>query len=61
MAALAARFPRVEYCLDTDGSWLEPHIDIGAKVLTMLIYLANPPPGEDWGIDLFQAPARPVG
>jgi hypothetical protein len=25
-------FLRIEYCLDTDGFWLEPHTDIGAKL-----------------------------
>ena len=25
---------RIEYCLDTEGFWLEPHTDIGAKMFT---------------------------
>lgn len=60
-AALSGSFLRVEYCLDTDGFWLEPHTDIGAKFFTMLIYLADPPPGEDWGTDLYERPDRHVG
>ena len=32
---------RIEYCLDTDGFWLEPHTDIGAKLFTMLVYLSR--------------------
>ena len=32
---------RIEYCLDTDGFWLEPHTDIGAKLFTMLVYLST--------------------
>jgi len=51
---------RIEYCLDTNGFWLEPHTDIGAKLLTMLIYLSDPPPGEDWGTDIYDAEKRPV-
>ncbi len=60
-AALAGSFLRIEYCLDTDGFWLEPHTDIGAKVFTMLIYLANPAAGEDWGTDLYETPERHLG
>ncbi len=52
---------RIEYCLDTDGFWLEPHTDIGAKLFTMLIYLADPPPGEAWGTDLYASPTQHVG
>ncbi|HTI03645.1 MAG TPA: 2OG-Fe(II) oxygenase [Acidisoma sp.] len=52
---------RIEYCLDRDGFWLEPHTDIGAKFFTMLIYLTDPPPGEDWGTDLYETPLRHVG
>ena len=44
---------RIEYCRDRDGFWLEPHTDIGAKLFTLLIYLNTPPPGEDWGTDLY--------
>jgi hypothetical protein len=52
---------RIEYCLDTDGFWLEPHTDIGAKFFTMLIYLANPPEGEDWGTDVYSDASTWVG
>jgi hypothetical protein len=31
----------LELCLDTDGFWLEPHTDIGAKKLTLLISLSQ--------------------
>lgn len=60
-AELSGSYLRIEYCLDRDGFWLEPHTDIGAKFFTMLIYLADPPPGEDWGTDLYEAPARHAG
>ena len=43
---------RIEYCLDTDGFWLEPHTDIGAKLFTMLIYLSTDPGSEAWGTDI---------
>lgn len=43
---------RIEYCLDLDGFWLEPHTDIGAKRFTMLIYLSGGPRAIDWGTDL---------
>lgn len=60
-ADLLGSYLRIEYCLDRDGFWLEPHTDIGAKFFTMLIYLADPPPGEDWGTDLYETPTRHVG
>ena len=46
---------RVEYCLDTDGFWLEPHTDIGAKRYTMLVYLSADLGSEAWGTDLLTA------
>ncbi len=49
---LSEAFLRVEYCLDTDGFWLEPHTDIGVKLFTMLIYLSNEPGSEGWGTDI---------
>ena len=54
-AALAGCFLRIEYCQDVAGFWLEPHTDIGAKRFTMLIYLVEPPAGEQWGTDLLYA------
>ena len=52
---LAGGFTRIEYCLDTDGFWLEPHTDIGAKMLTLLIYLSDHPDAENWGTDIMDA------
>ena len=43
---------RLELCLDTDGFWLEPHTDIGAKKLTLLISLSTGDEAEQWGTDL---------
>jgi hypothetical protein len=59
--ALAGSSLRIEYCLDTNGFWLEPHTDIGAKYFTMLIYLADPPPGEPWGTDIYASATEFVG
>jgi hypothetical protein len=52
---------RIEYCLDTDGFWLEPHTDIGAKFFTMLIYLVDSPVDEYWGTDIYASPTDYVG
>lgn len=52
--SLSGSFLRVEYCLDTDGFWLEPHTDIGAKRFTMLVYLSTEPGSEAWGTDLLR-------
>ena len=49
---LSGLFLRVEYCLDTEGFWLEPHTDIGAKRFTMLIYLSDEPGSAAWGTDI---------
>jgi hypothetical protein len=52
---------RIEYCLDTDGFWLEPHTDIGAKFFTMLVYLTDPAEGEQWGTDVYASATEFVG
>lgn len=65
--SLAGSYLRVEYCLDSNGFWLEPHTDIGAKLFTHLIYLSTGPGCEAWGTDLLtpdgelvaRAPATP--
>lgn len=55
-------FLRIEYCQDTEGFWLEPHTDIGAKKLTLLVYLSSEPGASDWGTDIYADPrARPAG
>ncbi|MEA2736803.1 MAG: hypothetical protein QOH05_110 [Acetobacteraceae bacterium] len=53
---LDGSFARIEYCLDTEGFWLEPHTDIGAKLFTMLVYLSDDPGSEAWGTDLLDGP-----
>jgi len=52
---LGGSFLRIECCLDTDGFWLEPHTDIGAKLFTMLVYLSDHPEAEGWGTDIMDA------
>jgi len=52
---LRAGHLRIEYCLDTDGFWLEPHTDIGAKLFTMLIYLSTDAGSEAWGTDILDS------
>ncbi len=54
---------RIEYALDTQGFWLEPHTDLGVKKFTMLAYLAEDEGHEDWGTDIYldkTAPAQRV-
>lgn len=51
---------RIEYCQDTDGFWLEPHTDIGAKRFTLIIGLSDDPESAAWGTDLYDLGRRPV-
>lgn len=44
---------RIEYCQDTDGFWLEPHLDISVKYFTMLVYLSDDPNLRDAGTDIY--------
>lgn len=46
---------RLELSLDTDGFWLEPHTDIGAKKLTLLVALSSSPDADQWGTDLMDS------
>jgi hypothetical protein len=59
-AELAGTSLRIEYCLDTEGFWLEPHTDIAAKRFTLLIYLSDAPGAEAWGTDLLDGEGRLV-
>lgn len=51
---------RLELSLDTDGFWLEPHTDIGAKKLTLLVPLSVHPEAEEWGTDLMNPQGESV-
>lgn len=46
---------RIEYCQDIDGFWLEPHLDISVKLITMLVYLSPEPELSDAGTDVYDA------
>jgi len=59
-AALGGSFLRIEYCQDTDGFWLEPHTDIGAKRFTFLVYLSQGPGAESLGTDVLSGPDQPA-
>ncbi len=52
---------RIEYCQDTDGFWLEPHTDIGAKRFTALVYLSEGPGAEGLGTDIYDDDRRHLG
>jgi hypothetical protein len=44
---------RIEYALDTDCFWLQPHTDLGVKKITILYYLPDGPDQESLGTDLY--------
>lgn len=60
-SAIAAKFGapiddtllRLEYALDIDGFWLQPHTDLGVKKFTCLIYLSHEEGHEDLGTDIY--------
>ncbi len=51
---------RIEYCQDVDGFWLEPHVDIPVKLVSMLIFLCDQPADENWGTDIYDADRKLV-
>jgi len=51
---------RIEFTQDTDGFWLKPHTDIGAKIFTMLIYLSDGPGHDLLGTDIYASPTEHV-
>lgn len=52
------RYLRIEYIVDRNGFFLEPHLDIGEKELTFQIYLGNAP--ESCGTDLYDSNLKHV-
>ena len=44
---------RIEYAVDSDCFWLQPHTDLGVKRITMLYYLPDAPDQEDLGTDIY--------
>lgn len=57
---LRGAYLRIEYCQDRAGFWLEPHTDIAAKKVTLLVYLSDDPGSDDWGTDIYDAALNPV-
>jgi len=58
---LGGSYLRIEYAMDTDGFWLEPHTDLGVKKFTCLIYLSNGPGHETLGTDIYVKPGEHFG
>lgn len=54
-AMLVGTYLRIEYALDLDGFWLEPHTDIGVKAFTFFLQLGLPGQ-EGLGTDLYLGP-----
>lgn len=54
-ALLVGAYLRIEYAVDLDGFWLEPHTDLGVKAFSLLIQLGAPGQ-ENLGTDLYMAP-----
>ena len=52
---LAGSYLRIEYAMDIDGFWLEPHTDLGVKLFTMLLYLSADPQHSGLGTDIYNA------
>lgn len=46
---------RIEYCQDIDGFWLEPHVDISVKLITIILYLSDDPQLADAGTDVYDS------
>jgi hypothetical protein len=44
---------RIEYCVDSDCFWLQPHTDLGVKRITLLFYMPDAPDQEDLGTDIY--------
>ena len=49
-APIDRTYLRVEYAVDTDGFWLEPHTDIGVKKFTCFLYVDG---AGDLGTDIY--------
>jgi hypothetical protein len=58
---LDGSYLRIEYALDTDGFWLEPHTDIGVKLFTFLIYLSDGPGHDELGTDIYADKETHIG
>ena len=52
---------RIEFALDTNGFWLEPHSDLGVKLFTTLLYLSKNAKHGSLGTDVYDSDLKPVG
>jgi hypothetical protein len=52
---------RLEYALDIDGFWLQPHTDLGVKKFTCLIYVSDEPGHENLGTDIYRSETEHFG
>lgn len=52
---LEGAFLRIEFALDVNGFWLEPHKDLSVKKLTVLVYLSDGADHETLGTDIYAA------
>ncbi len=59
--SLRGTFLRLEYAVDTDGFWLEPHTDLGVKKFTGLIPLSGGNGAANLGTDLYRSPTEHFG
>jgi hypothetical protein len=58
---LTGLYLRIEYCLDSQGFWLEPHTDIGVKRLTLQVYCARDAAAHGWGSSIYDTDRRWTG
>ena len=52
---------RLEYAVDTDGFWLQPHTDLGVKKFTCLIYLSSGVGHDELGTDIYEREDKHFG
>lgn len=58
---LQGSYVRIEYAMDIDGFWLEPHSDLGVKLFTFLLYLSTDKEHADLGTDIYDGDKKWVG
>ena len=57
---LNGTYLRIEYALDNEGFWLQPHTDLGVKRLTILHYISDEPEQSNLGTDIYNADKQSV-
>ncbi len=58
---LTGLYLRIEYCMDSQGFWLEPHTDLGVKWLTLQVYCARDPQASAWGTSIYDGERQWAG